>query len=121
MSNEFMAEPSDVPRPGEEPGVTVIERDPKIDKKSKLEHPRMWKVIFLNDDYTPMNFVISVLVHYFHKTEVEAADIMLDIHNKGKGIAGVFTYEVAEHKVYEVMSTARENELPLRVIAEPED
>lgn len=114
-------ETTNPPVPGPGPGVTVIERDPEIDKKSKLERPRMWKVIFLNDDYTPMNFVVAVLVMYFHKTEAEAADIMLEIHNKGKGIAGVFTYEVAEHKLNEVMSAARENELPLRVITEPEE
>lgn len=115
MSDETTNPP---PEGGNQPGTTVIERDPETDTKPKLKRPSMWKVVFLNDDYTPMNFVVAVLVMYFHKTEAEAADIMLEIHNKGKGIAGVFTYEVAEHKLNEVMAAARENELPLRVMIE---
>ncbi len=113
-------EPTNPTEHGDSPGTTVLDRDPVTDQKPKLEPPRMWKVVFLNDDYTPMNFVVSVLVQYFHKTEAEAADIMLEVHHKGRGIAGVYTYEIAEHKLNEVMAAARMNELPLRVMMEPE-
>lgn len=88
--------------------------------KPKLKKPPLYKVILLNDDYTPMEFVIRVLERFFHKNREEATHIMLHVHQKGMGICGVFTREVAETKVRQVMLYAAENQHPLQCTMEIE-
>lgn len=88
--------------------------------KPKLKKPQLYKVILLNDDYTPMEFVVRVLERFFHKNREEATRIMLHVHQKGMGICGVFTREVAETKVRQVMLYAAENQHPLQCTMEPE-
>jgi ATP-dependent Clp protease adaptor protein ClpS len=95
-------------------GLVVQEARPRIKK------PPLYKVILLNDDYTPMEFVVRVLERYFHKTREEATRIMLQVHQKGMGICGVFTREVAETKVRQVMMYAAESQHPLQCSMEPE-
>ena len=86
--------------------------------KQKTKKPAMYKVIMLNDDYTPMEFVVHVLEHFFSKTRDEATNIMLHVHQKGVGICGVFSFEIAETKVVQVMDCARENQHPLQCTIE---
>jgi ATP-dependent Clp protease adaptor protein ClpS len=88
--------------------------------KPQLKKPQLYKVILLNDDYTPMEFVVRVLERFFHKNREEATHIMLHVHQKGLGICGVFTREVAETKVRQVMLFAAENQHPLQCTMEPE-
>ncbi len=80
----------------------------------------MWRVLLHNDDYTTMDFVIHVLVAYFHKSTAEATHIMLQVHRKGIGVAGTYTRDVAETKVELVTQEARSQGMPLMVSAEPE-
>jgi ATP-dependent Clp protease adaptor protein ClpS len=82
--------------------------------------PRLFKVIILNDDYTPMDFVIHVLKRFFAKTEEAATKIMLDVHKKGAGVAGVYTLEIAEMKVMQVNQLAQMNQHPLKSMLEEE-
>ena len=89
-----------------------------IKPKAKTKKPSMYKVIMLNDDYTPMEFVILVLERFFNKTSEEATRIMLHVHQKGVGVCGVFTYEVAETKVQQVMDLARQHQHPLQCTLE---
>lgn len=86
--------------------------------KPKTKKPAMYKVIMLNDDYTPMEFVILVLERYFSKSHEESTQIMLHVHQKGVGVCGVFTYEVAETKVQQVMDLARQHQHPLQCTLE---
>lgn len=86
--------------------------------RSKTKKPSMYKVLMLNDDYTPMEFVIHILEHIFNKSHDEAMQIMLHVHQKGVGLCGVFTYEVAETKAGQVMDIARKNEHPLQCAVE---
>ena len=86
--------------------------------KPKTKKPAMYKVIMLNDDYTPMEFVILVLERFFNKTSEEATQIMMHVHQKGVGVCGVFTYEVAETKVQQVMDLARQHQHPLQCTLE---
>lgn len=86
--------------------------------KPKTKKPAMYKVIMLNDDYTPMEFVILVLERFFNKTHEESTQIMLHVHQKGVGVCGVFTYEVAETKVQQVMDLARQHQHPLQCTLE---
>jgi ATP-dependent Clp protease adaptor protein ClpS len=96
------------------------EGDVAIEQKPKLEKVRRFKVLFHNDDYTTMEFVVLVLMKFFHKTETEATHIMLSVHHRGHGVAGVYTKDVAETKVSQVQDFARENGMPLRLTVEPE-
>ena len=98
-----------------------FERDEEfaVEERRKTRRPRKWKVLLHNDDFTTMEFVVHVLVKHFHKSAAEATHIMLQVHRKGIGVAGVYTKEVAETKVAEVMDEARENGMPLKVTAEP--
>lgn len=82
-------------------------------KRKKLDEPPLYKVLLHNDDYTTMEFVILILEKVFLKTTAEATRIMLNVHNQGIGIAGVYTREVAETKVAIVLDLARKNEYPL--------
>lgn len=88
--------------------------------RPKTKKPSMYKVLLLNDDYTPMEFVVHVLERFFSKTRQEATDIMLHVHRRGVGLCGVFTHEVAETKVAQVMDFARLNEQPLQCTMEKE-
>ena len=82
--------------------------------KPKIKKPSLYRVIMLNDDFTPMDFVISVLQSLFDKTAQEAAEITMQIHRGGVGVCGVYTYEVAEMKASQVIETARRSQHPLR-------
>lgn len=86
----------------------------------KTETPKKFKVILLNDDFTPMNFVTLVLQRFFSKTLQEAEKIMMEVHHKGAGVAGIFTKEVAEMKVHQVREISKQNEYPLKTIMEAE-
>ncbi|MGL4495907.1 MAG: ATP-dependent Clp protease adapter ClpS [Beijerinckiaceae bacterium] len=94
-------------------GTAVITRT-----KPKTQKPHLYRVLLLNDDYTPMEFVVHVLQRFFAKTEEEATQIMLHVHNNGVGQCGVFTYEVAETKVTQVMDLARRHQHPLQCVME---
>lgn len=86
--------------------------------RTKTKKPSMYKVLLLNDDYTPMEFVIYVLQRFFSKSAEDATKIMLHVHQNGVGICGVFTYEVAETKVTQVMDMARQHDHPLQCTME---
>lgn len=88
--------------------------------KPALKVPRMYKVILLNDDYTPMDFVIDILRLYFGLEEPAATQVMLQVHTQGKGICGVYTRDIAETKVVQVNDYSRGNDHPLLCCMEPE-
>ena len=92
-----------------------------VKSKVKTKKPDMYKVLLLNDDYTPMEFVVDVLEVFFQKSQDEATRIMLHVHQKGIGICGVFTYDVAETKVGQVMDFARQHQHPLQCTIERND
>ncbi|MGM0577561.1 MAG: ATP-dependent Clp protease adapter ClpS [Myxococcota bacterium] len=94
---------------------TVLERKPRT------KRPRMYRVLLHNDDYTTMEFVVWVLTQVFHKSEAEATHLMLTIHSKGMGVAGVYTRDIAETKVAQVLSLAEEHGMPLICTSEPDD
>lgn len=100
--------------PQQSDGLAVQEAKPRLKK------PQLYKVILLNDDFTPMEFVVRVLERFFHKNREEATRIMLHVHRRGVGVCGVFTYEVAETKVTQVMDLARQNQHPLQCTIEKE-
>jgi ATP-dependent Clp protease adaptor protein ClpS len=110
------------PGPAGPPGEELHENEGEVEveRRQKPAHPKRSKVIFHNDDYTTMEYVVLVLRKFFHKTETEALHIMLTVHKKGKAVAGVYPTEVAETKVAEVMRDARDHGHPLLVTAEPE-
>ena len=89
-------------------------------EETRVERPRLYQVLLHNDDYTPMDFVVMVLENIFDKDKEEAVQIMLSVHQKGSGMCGVYTYEVAEVKTRKVVEFARENEYPLKCTMEPE-
>ena len=86
--------------------------------KPKAKRPSLYRVLILNDDYTPMEFVVYVLERFFNKTREEATRIMLHVHQHGVGVCGVFTYEVAETKVAQVVETAQRHQHPLQCTME---
>jgi ATP-dependent Clp protease adaptor protein ClpS len=88
--------------------------------RTQTKKPSLYKVLILNDDYTPMEFVVFVIERFFNKTREEATRIMLHVHQHGVGLCGVFTYEVAETKVAQVLDLARRNEHPLQCTMEKE-
>ena len=100
-------------RGGNGPSTGVI-----VKSKPKTKKPSMYKVLLLNDDYTPMEFVVHTLERFFSKSREEATRIMLHVHRRGVGVCGVFTYEVAETKVTQVMDFARQNQHPLQCTLE---
>jgi len=95
------------------PGNAVITRT-----KPQTKKPSLYRVLILNDDYTPMEFVVHVLERFFNKDRDAATQIMLHVHNNGIGECGVFTYEVAETKVTQVMDFARKHQHPLQCVME---
>lgn len=99
-------------RPEGEEDVTGVVSEPRTERK--LKKPRMYKVLLLNDDYTTMEFVVYVLQSVFQRTETDAVQIMLHVHKNGSGVAGVYTYEIAETRVAQVEALARQHEYPLR-------
>src|SRR5687768_7761848 len=102
-------------------------RDPRrqgdviVEPERKTARARRYSVIFHNDDYTTREFVVHVLMRYFGKSETEATHLMLTVHHKGKGVAGVYTRDIAETKAQQTMDYAAKHGFPLRVTAEPCD
>lgn len=94
----------------------VIDEKVKID----IQPPALWKVVFLNDDVTPMELVIDILMSYFKHKEDSAKKVTLEIHNTGSGIAGVYPHELAEHLAIESTNHARKNGSPLKIKLERE-
>lgn len=113
MSNNNKNNHESYPASGTE-GEVGVQIVPKVDT------PKMYKVILLNDDYTPMDFVVLVLRRFFAKTEEQATEVMLDVHKKGAGIAGVYSLEIAEMKVMQVNQFAQLNKYPLKSTMEEE-
>ncbi len=103
---------------GGDDSATAIKR--RTQKKTRTQRPPMFKVMLLNDDYTPMEFVVELLKAVFHKPHAEATRIMLYVHQNGMGIAGVYPYEVAETKVRTVEELSRQAEYPLKCVMEKE-
>ena len=99
--------------PVDKPELDLIEK-----AEAKVKRPSMWNAVVYNDDYTPMSFVDFVLKTVFHMPTLDALALTLAVHTKGKGIAGTYTFEVAEQKQYEVLSMAKAEEHPLRVEVE---
>ncbi len=95
---------------------TIGDVDARTDRD--IKEPHMYKVLLLNDDYTTMEFVVHVLMHVFHKSVEQATQIMLNVHKRGIGLCGIYTYEVAETKVGTVTRLARENGHPLKCTME---
>ncbi len=96
------------------------EGDLALDKRTKTKKPSLYRVIMLNDDYTPMEFVVLILQRFFGHNTQSAQKIMLHVHQKGVGVCGIYTYEVAEAKINQVMTFARQNEHPLQLQMEKE-
>lgn len=117
-------EPPALPPPGGDNGGNDQERERQtgvlLKPRPKTKKPSMYKVLLLNDDYTPMEFVVHILERFFNKNRQESTDIMLHVHRRGVGVCGIFTYEVAETKVAQVMDFARANEQPLQCTMEKE-
>ena len=114
---------------GDDPVCSSKDRDPEDEDgdvgvatrtRAKTKKPNLYKVLLLNDDYTPMEFVVHVLERFFNKGREEATQIMLHVHQKGVGVCGVFTFEVAETKVTQVMDFARQHQHPLQCTMEKE-
>jgi len=97
------------------------EGDVATETEKKVKRPHLYKVLLHNDDYTTMEFVVEVLKSVFHLSESDAMAIMLHVHQRGVGVAGVFSYEIAESRANKVMRMAREHEYPLRCSVEPEE
>lgn len=87
-------------------------------KKAKLSEPKQFKVILLNDDYTPMDFVVAVLESLFKKGPAEAVQIMLQVHNRGRGVCGIYAKQIAEAKVVQVHERAKAEGFPLKCVME---
>jgi len=98
--------------------TTDIKLDEKI--KQKVMEPKKWKVILLNDDHTPMDFVVGILTEVFKHSEDSARDITLQIHQQGSAVAGTYTFEIAEAKAVESTNLARANGFPLQIKLEEE-
>lgn len=92
----------------------------QVNVKTRAKTPSMYKVVILNDDFTPMDFVVSVLISLFNKGEVEAKELMLKIHRQGSVVAGVYTFEIAETKAAMLMELSKRSQHPLRCRVEKE-
>ena len=93
--------------------INLPKFEEELDLALELEEPQMFKVLLHNDDYTSMDFVVDVLMGIFHKTHAQAEQIMLQIHEKGKAICGVYSFEIAQTKAQQVKQKAKQNEFPL--------
>jgi ATP-dependent Clp protease adaptor protein ClpS len=102
--------------------MSNVDLDVKINEKikKKIKEPNLFKVIFLNDDQTPMDFVVSLLVELFKHSEETAYAITMKIHEEGSGVVGIYSYEIAEQKSIEATMLSRDNGFPLRVKVEEE-
>jgi ATP-dependent Clp protease adaptor protein ClpS len=111
------------PRAPKEPPDGAWERQEESDvateEETTVERPKMFSVLLHNDNYTTMEFVVMVLTQIFHHPEAEAVRIMLNVHHKGVGVAGTYTYEVAETRAEKTMRLARQHEFPLKCTVEP--
>ena len=96
-----------------EPNIVVKQKD-----KVKIKKPKNYKVVMYNDDYTTMEFVINILVSVFNKKLMEAEKIMLDVHERGKGVAGIYSYDIAITKVSTAMAMAKEKGFPFKLTVE---
>jgi ATP-dependent Clp protease adaptor protein ClpS len=92
----------------------------KVDTRTKTKRPPLYKVLILNDDYTPMEFVVHVLERYFGMSHAQAVELMLTVHQKGVAVAGVYSHEIAETKVALVMDLAQRHQHPLQCTMEKE-
>ncbi len=106
---------TDEPNNGDKPGSGT---QTLVKPKPELKEPSFYKVVLLNDDFTPMDFVVHVLQKFFSKSMEEANNIMMQVHKQGAGVAGVFSHEVAETKVYVVNDYARKSKHPLKATME---
>jgi ATP-dependent Clp protease adaptor protein ClpS len=106
--------------PNKVPEIPQRQTGVLLKTRPKTGRPGMFKVLLLNDDFTPMDFVIHILEKFFHKDSQEATEIMLNVHRRGAGLCGVYTFEIAETKVNQVMDYARSNEQPLQCTMEKE-
>ena len=97
---------------------TDVQLDEKI--KVNLTEPKMWKVVFLNDDYTPVEFVVSLLIEIFKHDTDSAMLVTMQVHNQGSGVAGVYSYEIAEAKAVEATNLSKANKFPLQIKIEEE-
>jgi ATP-dependent Clp protease adaptor protein ClpS len=104
------------PGGGDGIGVDIVTQT-----RIKTKKPSLYRVLLLNDDYTPMEFVVYILERYFNRSREQATRIMLHVHQKGVGLCGVYTYEVAETKVAQVLDLAKRHEHPLQCVMEKED
>ena len=102
---------------GDEDGAGT-ERGVATKVRPKTKKPSMYRVILMNDDYTPMEFVVTILMSIFNKTQEEATQIMLNVHQNGVGVCGVYTFEIAETKVTQVMDAAKRRQHPLQCTLE---
>ena len=104
------------------PDLTDVEQDGQViaERETKLEKPKLFKVLLHNDDFTTMEFVVFVLEYVFNRSEPEAFTIMLKVHNEGLGIAGIYPYEIANMKSEKAMNLARSREFPLLCTVEEE-
>jgi ATP-dependent Clp protease adaptor protein ClpS len=107
-------ERKNIPTGETQEGVLVAE------PKARIKRPSFYRVVLLNDDYTPMEFVVKVLENIFHKDESEALQVMLEVHQKGAGLCGVYTKDVAETKVDQTLYLSRQHEHPLQCVMEKE-
>ncbi len=122
-------EPAQEPVPEKTPEIDITPKAGDVEReysttvlpKPKSKRPNLYRVLLLNDDYTPMEFVILVLEGIFHKSRDAATQVMLHVHNHGVGECGIFTYEVAETKVSQVLDLARKNSHPLQCVMEKKD
>ena len=104
---------ADHPTHGSGTGTATLDR-------VRIEEPRQYKVIFHNDDFTTMEFVVMILIRVFHKSESEAEQLMMQVHHSGQGVVGIYTYDVAQSKVQLATGMAREEGFPLRLGCVPE-
>ena len=89
-----------------------------IREEEKLKEPKEYAVVLLNDDFTTREFVVEILIRIFHKNPAEAKSIMLNVHHKGRGVVGVYTWDIAQTKANQVHAAARQNEYPLKCVVE---
>lgn len=101
--------------------IEDLEGELLTEEITKLKRPDMYRIVLLNDDYTPREFVVWVLIKVFHKSEGEGTRIMLEAHTKGKSIIGVYTYDIARTKVMQVDNLAKQHEHPLKCDMEVEE
>ncbi len=112
--NNLIRNSQDEGHPEDNLGLQVLERS-----EQQLQPPSMYKVVLLNDDYTPMEFVIDILISFFRHNEEQATQIMLAVHTQGKGVCGIYTKDIAETKAAQVNQYSRQNKHPLLCEVEP--